>query len=122
MATFNGVDYFGPVCTVKAIPAPRRLQINRYPGVNGLQAKDMGADGGEFVVEGWLIAPTPLDVGSLESDLFVAQQTGVLAYFVDNYGNQWPNCLLRMPEVDDRVYPCNGGFCRRYRVTILRLT
>jgi hypothetical protein len=124
MATFSGVDLFGSVCTVKTVQAPRRRQMTRYPGVNGIASKDMGGDGGVSVVDGWLYAPTTGGLDSAEATIRGYQYGTVPQVFVNNYGDSFNNVLLNEFETDDRVYPLAGGqgFARRFRAIFLHLS
>ncbi len=126
MATLNGVDMFG-LCVCKTAPMPARRQLNRYPGVNGLESKRMGTDGKRSMVSGFLVGVTTEDINAAEGVLQSYLEDGGAYTFVDNYGNQWPRVYLLEYDFTDRVMKCaaapmgGAGHCRPYVATLIHL-
>lgn len=93
MASFNGVD-MGIV--IEKIPSvnPIERQINKYPGVNGLQILQGGTRGGTIKVHGVLISDTVADLEAMEQTWYSAAAAGTTGTLVDDAGNSFANCIL----------------------------
>jgi hypothetical protein len=127
MATFNGLDIFGP--HVRMLPAPndKARQINKYPATDGLQAIDMGGMGATTQVEGWLCSDSPYDVGYLEEQFWFWQADGGAYQLFDTMGDTYENVILQTYRPASPILPVIdfttgiAGFGRMYIAIFLHL-
>ena len=123
MALFNGVDLFGSVCTVATVWNPKRRQVTKYPGVNGMVWKDLGDNGGQSTVTGLIYASNSFLLATIEATINAIQLAGNAGVFVDNYGNSISNTILDVFEPAERIMVLAGGqgVCRSFRCTFIHM-
>lgn len=121
MASFDGYD-LGFVFDCNTEPAVKARQLSGYPGVDGLQALDLGARGGRTVVNGAILAPDTPSIGFVEAAFRAYQATGVRSVLVDQEGFAWAGVILESFRPEGRVFGVlsyQGGYAKRYRATFL---
>lgn len=94
MATFNGTD-LGIIEEPATMPAPNDFQLNAYPGVNGIEALNLGSRGGTSMYKAALYASTPANLDALFAVFRGYVQAGGASTLVDAYGTTWTNVILR---------------------------
>lgn len=122
MATFNSTD-LGLVEEMSTSAAPKDLQANAYPGVDGLEILDMGARGGSTRVRGSLAGTSAADLASIHATLRGYQVAGGLATLVDANGVSWTDVILVMFQpVGPRFSLGPLGVAQRYEAEFLHVS
>ena len=122
MASFNGTS-LGFVFAMNPSAAPNALQINAYPGADGLEVLDLGSRGGRTVVEGALLASSPGGLGAYEGAFRTLQRDKVTSILVDTLGTAWSGVKLVLFAPTGRVVPLvGGGYARKYHAEFLHLS
>ena len=121
-ASFNAID-MGPAVQVVTMPAPNELQVNAYPGVNGLEVINHGSRGGTSHAEGWCYGADLTSLAAAEQTWRGMVTAGTVATLVDTLGTSWANVRITLFQPQGRVLPAvflgTGGFVRRYRMEFL---
>ncbi len=102
-ATLDGIPCFGVAVHITPQANPDHVQINAYPGINGLQVMDMGSRGRVFQVTGLMIGSTPGDVEANEVSLENFAD-GLPHLLISTAGGIWQNVTYR------REYHPTGKF------------
>ena len=113
MPSYAGFD-LGLVFEMNTVPAPKARQITGYPGVNGLQCRDLGSRGGYTTVAAALGASTPGGLGLLIQGLRSLQQAGGESILIDEFGVAWPSVILDQFAPTGRIYTGPAGFFKKY--------
>lgn len=123
MATYNGVD-LGLIEEPQTVAAGNDLQVNAYPGVNGVEVLNLGSRGGTSLYRG---AMSAINVAALDATfaLFRAMQaSGATATFVDAYGTIWFDVILKSfrPTGPRKLLANNDGVIQRYEAEFFHLS
>lgn len=120
MATFAGVDIFGPQVRMRVSPLPKAVQENHYPGATGVESLDLGGVGGIVHCEGWLVAPDAISVGALEQIFIDFQQDGGAYVLVDTQLRIWTNVILKSFDPGDLAPQAWDGFNGAFTAAVAR--
>jgi hypothetical protein len=114
MASFNGTD-LGFIFSMLPSGAPYALQVNAYPGANGLEVLPQGTRGGSTSLHGGTIAANPAALAVAEQVLRTMQESGVAATLIDQLGTSWSNVIFLTFSPLGNVTPmAGGGYGRQY--------
>lgn len=108
MPVFNSLSFFGVVQTERSVNTPNDVQLNAFPGVNGLQSLNMGSRGGRTAVRGTLFGANAAELETLQQTFrnLLAART-VAAYVNDAGTNLGPSYLEMFQPLDEEIawYP-----------------
>ena len=122
MASFNGAS-LGFIFAMSTAANPNDLQVNAYPGANGLEVLNMGARGGNTTVAGALGGATAQGLAAAEATFRSLQVSGGAYVLVDNLGTSWSNVILTEFRPVGRIYPAVGiGFVRKYEMLFFHVS
>lgn len=93
--TFIGAPIFGAAPVVFAYPNAARLQIETYPGVNGLSVKNLGSSGGMAFATGVLVADTLVDLSAIKQTWINLVANAVAGPLYDTAGTTWALAICR---------------------------
>lgn len=120
--TFGLATPFGIAVKMTPVPADRDVQINAYPGLDGLESLDLGGRGRFTEIRGILVGPA---VPDLYAARFVLESfnDNVPRILYDSAGFPWRNVQLLAPKFEGSFQPAmNYGFTWRYAVVARHLT
>lgn len=119
MASFAGYD-LGPFVSMQTIANPHDLQINTYPGINGLEVLTQGGRGGTTHAAGACYGETIADLVATEQQFRTLQVNATWGDLVDSAGTTWSEVLLLMFQPVGEIDEVPGyGYGREYRMEFL---
>lgn len=109
MPSFNAID-MGPYFYIQVEGEPQELQVNAYPGVDGLEVIRMGSRGGTTHAQGMLWADTEADLASVVQTWRAMAVSAVEGTLTDSLGQAWDRVILRTCKPVGPWGPVAGGF------------
>ena len=94
LASYGGVDIFGPLVSIAHDPKPTASSISAFFGVSGSFQQWGGTRGRVFMVKGVAIASDLSGLRAIEAS-FASFNDGVARTLVDPYGYTWPNVIYK---------------------------
>jgi len=120
-AFYNGVS-LGFVFEMQVMANPKGLQVNVYPGADGLEVIDQGSRGGTTTLRAALVAASPQALAAAEQSLRSLQVAGRAGTLVDDLGRSWPGVILRQYRPQGRVcLAVNNYLARKYDAEFLHV-
>jgi hypothetical protein len=93
MPSFNAID-LGDFCYVCPDPAENDIQINAYPGVDGLEILDLASRGGQTTIHGACVGIDFATLAAIENTWISMKNAGVVATLIDSLGTSWANVRI----------------------------
>lgn len=119
MPSFAGTD-LGPFVSMQTEANPHELQINSYPGVNGLEVLTQGSRGGVTHVRGACYGETLSDLAAAEQQFRSLQANATWGTLVDSTGTSWPEVLMvAYAPVGEIEWVPGYGYGREYLMEFL---
>lgn len=120
MPSFNGVNIFGRCVTMSTQVNPRRVQLNGFSGLNGIEMIDLGSEGKTTQVRGLLAGANASALGSAET-LFRSYLDGVAYSLVDLYGTTHLYVtLIQFQPSELMMYAATDGYYLRDYQAVFR--
>lgn len=120
MPSFNAVNIFGRCVVMSTQVNPRRVQLNGFSGLNGMEMLDLGSEGKTTQVRGLLAGANTGALGTAET-LFRSYLDGLAYVLVDLYGTSHTYVTLTQFQPADLVmYSATDGYYLREYQAIFR--
>ena len=120
--TFNGAAIFGPAPSFSHDEPPNAQQINKYPGVIGVERLDLSPRESWTRVTGIFAGEYPEDLGPIFQQVRAIKRAGIIAPLVDTDNHTWSDAILfAFRTVGRSEYAPGWGWTREYEMTFLHL-
>src|SRR5215207_6501495 len=120
MALYDGTNIFGFAVKMMMVENPTAEQLNAFFGLHGLQAIFGGLRGRTFTVDGVFFG---VYVAALNASraLWFSYVDGIARDLVDQYGDTWPQVLVKPFQPANRVLYDARGYYLPYRGVLVGL-
>jgi hypothetical protein len=122
LATYGGVDIFGPWVSIEHVAKPVAGQISAFFGVQGSFSQFSGTRGRTFLVEGLCLVS---DLGGFRSYEATWQSLadGIARTLIDPFGYTWPNVIFQGEfRFTGRTGFVAAAVCKPYKAVMTGLT
>ena len=121
-ASFNGSSIFDTAVVMATSSNPAQVQVNSYPGINGIETINLGSRGRVTEVRGFLTGLSVSDVSTKAGNFRNLVESATVGTLITTDGLTYPYAYFaRFQEVDRLLQTSGGGYMRAYTATLVHL-